>query len=360
MMLKLFSVATLGIAATNAMLIVPEYLIHGDNLGNLLPFDTLAGSQSRSVNLPCPSCPFGEHPEDDGTPNHLVLNILVDSSSDETIADRLLVNGFEIFPNPSRDRVPSAAQVLSSDSDSDSAGPRSVTRKLGFRSAMSRMSIDDDGTTELLELEFHVIALGRDSDIPVLVEGVPVVEMRVIRQAEGGLILASLETKYTDLDPLAGPSPPEPAAPCLTRMCHLQKLVSQRLANIRSGINNGGHSHGDAQSQEGGHGRPGGRRPRTFRQLMRHFASHILLPVAIGVVAGVSASIIGMIIGTFAVCLWRVAIRYPGSARTTLRRHRRHNSRRTVLEEKKALDDEKTGLITAYIAEEDLHGDDSI
>jgi hypothetical protein len=357
-MRKSFLAVSLGIVATNAMFVVPEGSTNENDLANLLPFDTLTGSQSWSVEIVCPSCPFRDPTTGvaSSDPNHLALEFTIDSNNS---ADRLLLNGFELFPNPPRGEVPKAAQVLDS-SDSDS-----VMRKLGFSSTMSRVAIDDDGSTELVEFKFQVIALGRDMMRPDYVDQVPVVEMRLVKQAEGGLVLASLETKEVPVSGLTSHwAPSAHSTQCQTSMCRLQELISQRLGAIKSGIRkhcSGDQSQVNIESPSQGHGyghrRHGDRKHRSGRQLLRYIASHILLPIAIGVVAGVSASIIGMIIGTFVVCLWRVVIRPPTNSSHTSRRRHRRGSRHG---HKKALDDEKSSLIATYLDNESLAGDESV
>jgi hypothetical protein len=332
----------LAVTAANALLIVPESSTNSE-IVNTLPFEAQAESQSRSLNLACPECPLVTSSPDGRTvvttdiPNHLRLSFDVDQSGP---TDRLLLNGFELFPHPVWDGPLKAAQFPDG-SDADASVPDAIIRDLGYSFVVRPVGGAEDNSAELLEVSVRIVELG-----DVVVEKVPTVVAHVIKLVDGTLMIADVDTQHLPALPSPGPSQ------CSTTFCRLRELISQHLAAFGSKIRQhcgGGKSPRPHHRPANPHGPKGyARKHHSWRHLLRKVFTHIVVPVLIGVVAGISASIIGMIVGTFAICLWRVVVLKRAAFP---RRLCRHGCRRAAHRDAEAAvpaaatDDEKAGLV---------------
>jgi hypothetical protein len=324
-------VAGLAFTVANALLVVPD----ADMIIDSVPFEVPAETQSRSIDVACPSCP-ALSPATLNVPTHLELDFTVEQG------DRLMLNGLEIFPEPPLYPL-EAVQA----SDQPHASSEAVSHVLGYNLVAQPVGGEEDGSAELFEVSIQVIEVG-----DVFVDQVPAVVARVIRLEDGTLMLVSLEAQDV-VTPL-----PVPEVQCQTTLCKLQDLFKENIQTIKSKINKhcGGRKHPGASSSRphGHHGHGDGhghntkdffdRKHHSLRHLLRNIASHILLPVFIGVVAGVSASILGMIFGILSVWLWRVVVRrQPAFPRGFCPRRCRRSPKTSNLEA--ASDDEKTELM---------------
>lgn len=355
----------LAVAAANALLIVPESSSPSSDVITTLPLEAHAESHSRSLHLDCPSCPLLTTSPDGRSavattdvPNHLQLTFSVDQNQP---TNRLLLNGFELFPHPTWAGPLKAVQLPDTSSDDGSVDDgEGMLRDLGYSFAVRPVGGAEDHSAELLEVSLRIVEIGN-----VVVERVPTVVAHVIRLEDGTLMMVTVETREP-------PAPPSTPSQCRTTFCRLHELIAQHLAALRVKISKhcgGSQDPGVQQSpssprpgHHGHHGHHGhghvmtgyGRKHHSWSHLLRNIVSHILLPALIGVVAGVSASIIGMIIGTFAVCLWRVVVlKRPAFPRKLCRRGCRRGHRNAAHREEAANDDEKAGLMATTDAGEE-------
>lgn len=113
---------------------------------------TAAASQHQLIELACPGCPVlikdrhhnKHHPKVlTDKPNHLELDFKIDHSAGTAGGDRLLVNGFELFPNADPLRAQLwAGQVLEGEGEGDGAAPKKPLRD--DKEWVEKMEEEDD------------------------------------------------------------------------------------------------------------------------------------------------------------------------------------------------------------------------
>ncbi|RYP48534.1 hypothetical protein DL768_005613 [Monosporascus sp. mg162] len=369
----ILAAAGLTVAAnTNALLLPPDVSV--DDITTTLPVPTEVDfdvnlpeiARAQNLKLNCPGCPvrvFHHWKAQEGNakistdiPSHLELDFSIEPSND---VDRLMLNGYELYPKSDPFKNTLTAALLPDFGDKKMKrphhfkGPRpNRVQNLGF-GLQTRVlpSADNDDALELVVVDLQIIEVGN-----AFVDGIPNVEIKLVKTPSGKLMIA-------DLAPTASETVPETPTPaqeeCTTIFCKWLAMAKQQWGRFRSGKHCGGRPvHA---SQESGHSathhphHPGHAHhhhefKHSWKHLLKNIATQILLPVAIGIMAGVTASVLGMMVGTFVVYVWRTFIRRPSSTR---RRHRGHGHSSKAAVNEAVVEEEKSGLM-AHQEESDV------
>ncbi|RYP75108.1 hypothetical protein DL771_002569 [Monosporascus sp. 5C6A] len=348
-------------ATTNALLLPPDVSV--DDVITTLPVpsevdfdvDVPKIAQAQNLKLNCPGCPVRVSPHWKGNgkintdiPSHLELDFSIEKSDG---IDRLMLNGYELYPNPDPFMNTLTAALLPEFGDKKMRrphhfkGPRPHSiQTLGF-DLQARVVPPADGVDalELVVVDLHIFEVG-DS----FVDGIPNVEIKLVKTPLGQLRIADIAPTASET---VQETPKDSQEECTTKFCKWLAMAKQQLGRFRSGKHCGGRpAHA---SQESGHftahrpGHPGhGHHHHEFKHswkhLLKNIATQILLPVAIGIMAGVTASVLGMMVGTFVVYVWRTFVRRPSSTR---RRHRGHGHSSKAAVNEAVVEEEKSGLM---------------
>ncbi|KAL2126423.1 hypothetical protein VTI74DRAFT_937 [Chaetomium olivicolor] len=363
------AVGLLALPATQAFLIPPEVSDADIQVASTIESVGSQVAESQVVNLECPGCPIlvkGRRGKGIQIkihrPSHLELTFAVDHQPNH---DRLLVNGFELYPSADAlHEVLTAPQAVDQrhhgaedkekrhhrnhdhDHDHHDDGehhkkkkkkrPHKLTplpQRLGFGLHVSQPIKDAEGRFELVEVELQIIEVGS-----AFINGIPDVKVKLIKDDSGRLLMSQIEKSESKSLPKGSPKE------CETMMCKWLAIARERLRKLKSFA---GHCHGPKvkggtmehppHGDEVPHTYPHPHRPHhgpgsdpskwiapyqehRWGKLFKHIASHILLPVLVGIVAGVTSSLIGMAVGKLVIVLWRTFFRRPSS------HHRRHRS----------------------------------
>ncbi|KAI5867628.1 hypothetical protein GGS23DRAFT_592926 [Durotheca rogersii] len=369
-LISILAAAGLAASTTNALLLPPEIAGSDNDIVTTLPVPIEADvgihkvAEARSLKLECPGCPLriphhGKIMVTTDVPSHLELDFSIEPSEG---ADRLMLNGFELYPKAGLFRNSLTAVVRPEFGHKQSkrphikGRPRPLTvQPLGFGVQTSHIAKNAEDSLELIMIELDIIEVG-----DVFVNGIPSVHIKLVKTSTGQLMIGSLEAvspKTTQSNPM------DKQEECATLLCRWAAVFRQKLASLRLHKGCGGrpsHSQGPSHGKENNphqshhaHGKEDGshqshhdhheeheRHRKNWGLLFKNIASHIVLPVAIGILAGVAASIVGMVAGTFIVYLWRLVARPTGS-----RRHHRHGHHHKASRHEAATTDEKSGLI---------------
>ncbi|KAI0130169.1 hypothetical protein BJ170DRAFT_303706 [Xylariales sp. AK1849] len=358
-----------GLAASTNAFLLPLPEPSGDDLISTLPVPIEADittpriAESQTLKLACPGCPVrvGHHWDDDEAPkiktdipSHLELDFSIDHDIDH---DRLMLNGVELYPEPDLLRDTLGARLLRDDKErrhKKLPGHRKgkgkgkgkhhqpLMQPLGFGMSSSLVAQSKEDNMELLQVNLQVIEVGN-----VFVDGIPSVEIKLIKTPEGALMIGGIETiaSGTWLK-----TPMDKLEECTTLLCKWRAIVMQQLGRLKASKHCGGRRPGHAAAQiDGVHGHPGhhqamNHRHRSWSQLLKNIASHILLPIAVGIAAGITASILGMMVGTAIVYLWRTFVRPAGAGRH--HHHRRGHSTHKAVQNEVGAGEEKAGLMS--------------
>ncbi|KAI1278949.1 hypothetical protein F5Y07DRAFT_359975 [Xylaria sp. FL0933] len=353
-------IAGVGLVATaNALLLPPDLSIVDDTVTTLpVPTEIDADvalskvADTQTLDLECPGCFRVGHKHQKEIPSHLKLDFRVESTDG---ADRLTVNGYELYPNPDLLRNTLMAPVLPDmASRHPDAKPRlrggmnrpQRNQPLGFAMETEAVPTDDGEDLQLINVEIQIIEVG-----DVFIERIPNVQVKLVKTPSGKLAIGTIDTIRSQA---AGS--PEGKKECSTTVCKWKAMFFQQLGRIFSfkGCNGSrprpphGHHHGDHSH---GHGPSPHHHPHPHHMGHRHgwghgfrvFLTHILFPIMIGIVAGVSASLIGMLVGTFIVFVWRLLFR-RSSARSSHRCRYAHKAAK----DESATKEEKSGLLNEH------------
>jgi len=383
MLLKPLTLAAglLAVPATQAFLLPPEVSDADVQVASTIESIGAQVAETQVVNVECPGCPIlltSRRGKDVQVyidrPSHLQLTFLVDHQPDH---DRLLVNGFALYPSEEMVLTTlSALQIVDREDKEKRHRPEHdhhdrehhrrphkltpLPQELGFGLQVNRTQKDADAQFELVELELQIIAVGT-----AFIDGIPNVKVKLVKDAEGRLLMSQIEKgepkKMVD-HPGSGADTPA----CSTVLCKWLSFVRAKLEKLKSlkGFKNC-HSKGgmkppvssDAPHHHPHHPHPDRPAADSWRapyqehrwgKLLKHMASHILLPVLIGIVAGVSVSLVGMAVGTVIVSLWRILFRRrtSGSSSGHRRRHSSHSHHHHKAARKEAaFEEEKSGLM---------------
>jgi len=309
MLLKPLSVAALAAASASAFLIPPNLSVddihvwQGDApLPHALP-NAETSSEKVTLDLACPGCPiYAEKPNGEGVtftsvpPNHLELSFTIEHGAGN---DRLLVNGFELYPSADPFQTLAAPQA----NDRKEARDLVITpQRLGYSLQASPVAHDAEGGLELVIVDLQIIEVG-----DVFIKDIPNVRVKVIKVADGGLMIGGIETTASQTPGSSG------GEDCETVMCKWIAFAQDKLRQMKEKVKGchggsgkgvvGGADRGMGHHGQTGHGHGHGHHageqpqqhtansPHTFGKLIKNIFMHILLPVLIGIVAGVSVSL---------------------------------------------------------------------
>lgn len=366
-------------AATHAILLPPGISAHDAEVVEALPFESEALAQTQSLSLDCPGCPpvFQNH---HGKPkhhkqhsSHLELDFSIDRSDG---TDRLMLNGFELYPNSDpftnlliapqvadkrkhhKDRKNHDKHIQGEEAhDGDNSRflpshhkfrpghhgkPKVVEQPLGFSLQIHPVQKTADDNLDLVQLDLQIIEVGS-----VFVEGLPNVRVNMIKSPQDDLMIAKIE--QTPSENVSSPKGDE--AKCTTTLCRLKAIIADKINKMKM--------HGCAgmmggQAAHHGHAQPTNHheehygmfnRPNGWSLFFRKVTSHIILPVLVGIVAGVTVAVISMLVGTVLVGLFRKFVR--GQSFFPQHRCRLHPGGRhhKAAQKEAAVDEEKSGLM---------------
>lgn len=361
-------IAAAGLTAVaNAFLVPPELSAAEVEAFEAVPVESLAIAQSQTVNLECAGCPpvFKKH---HGKPKHHkehMSHLELDFSIADT--DRLLVNGFELYPNSDPfSNVLVAPQVAEKHKkhhnkhhkDAEDGGKalqshhkfrpnehkaKVVAQQLGFGLQIHPVTKTSDEGMDLVVVDLQIIEVGS-----VFVDGLPNVRVHLIKSPDNQLLIAKIEqtaseNAYSPMD--------DEQKECTTYLCKWRAIIAAQLERMKThgcaGMMGGKAGHGDAHAHHHGH-KPGHmthNRQHGWALLFRKLTSHILLPVLVGIVAGVSVSILGMLVGTVLVGVWRKFVRGQSFFPSHHCRRLARSSHHKASHHEAAFAEEKSGLM---------------
>ncbi|KLU83301.1 hypothetical protein MAPG_02365 [Magnaporthiopsis poae ATCC 64411] len=366
------SIAAAGLAvATEAFLLPPGALrdapaTHRESSFNALPFEATP-AEFQSVQLGCPSCELrvagyigSSFRVKSKAENYLDLGFSVQHAP---TGDRLLVNGFELYPESD----PLASQLRASVVPKIEAmpgvehpGPVMMAMEpqdLGFGLIVRTDKVDEQSGAELLSVDLQVIEVGNR-----FIQGLKNVHIDLVKDKGGALMIGRIQQSETQ-------NPVEPAGQCNSLMCKMKAAAigaMNKLMKPHCKMHHGMHGmHGMHHGMHHGapnhmsHPKPAlvdgtkiqyQHTPRTWARLFKQLSYSIVLPVLVGILAGITISVLGMVVGTLIVGLWRVFVR--GQTFFPRRCHRRSGStsQHKASEQDAARADEKSGLM----AEQDV------
>jgi len=294
--MKPIAVAAAGLAVAHAFVVVPDISLIDKDLFNALPVEAPFTADHQSLPLACPGCPLlrpgkagkagKKHPGAD-VANHLDLDFTVDH---QPAGDRLLLNGFELYPNADPWHgaltAPQVADV-STKHHHPVHKPAAHDVQLGYSLAVRPMPKEDAAQQlQLIDVELQIIEIGN-----YFVDGVPTVKVGLLKSPGGELMIARVDTA-------APAAVPDRAGDCETLVCRWKAMVHDRLEALKKFKKHrcGGRKKGQQQQQQDNATEQGTGdyrviyRHRTWAQLLRNITTYIILPVLIGIVAGVSIS----------------------------------------------------------------------
>ncbi|KAI3395547.1 hypothetical protein diail_1209 [Diaporthe ilicicola] len=372
----LLAVAGLS-AATHAILLPPDISSHDAEVIETLPFESAALAQTQSLSLDCPGCPpmfknhHGKQKHHKQHTSHLELDFSVDRSAG---SDRLMLNGFELYPNSDPfTNLLVAPQVADKPKhhkdhkkhdkhlkgeekhDGDNSRvlpshhkfrpghqgrPKVVEQPLGFGLQIHPVQKTADDNLDLVVLDLQIIEVGS-----VFVEGLPNIRVNMIKSPQDDLMIAKIEQLASE-----NVSSPKGDDTCTTTLCKLKAIIADKLNKMKmhgcAGMmgSKAGHGHGHPSSHHEEHYGMFNR-PNGWSLFFRKVTSHIILPVLVGIVAGVTVAVVSMLVGTVLVGMFRKFVR--GQSFFPQRRCRLHPGGRhhKSARMEAAVDEEKSGLM---------------
>ncbi|KUI74502.1 hypothetical protein VM1G_10100 [Cytospora mali] len=364
-------------AVTQALLLPPEITSHDIDILESIPIESIAISKTQTINLDCPGCPpvFSKHhgkPKHHKQPHnsHLKLDFSIDRAP---AGDRLMLNGFELYPHSDPfTNVLIAPQVaekpkhekgkhgkhekehdenevkalLSHHKSRPKEGNFVVEQQLGFSLGVHPVENTADEGLDLIVIDLQIIEVGS-----VFVDGLANTRISLIKTPDNQLLIGKIE--QTPSETVSTPMAEDKE--CTTTLCKWKAIVADQLNKMKMhgcagmmGAKAGhgdGHVHGDAHPHQP-HGHNGlFDKPNGWTLLFRKLTSHIVLPVLVGIAAGVSVSIIGMIVGTILVGFWRKFVRGQSFFPQHRRRSHSSSSHHKAARMEAAAAEEKAGLM---------------
>lgn len=272
-------------ASAAAMLIVPETSDSDDGIFRTLPhdvnsYDIPAAAFTQSIEVPCPQCR--------GHDTHLKMDFTVEDKT------RLLLNGFELYPNADPWQGDLSAAVIKGNG-------KSKDRRLGYGLSVRPEGMDEDQQLEVIAVELLVIEVGDR-----FVEGVPLVKVKLVKSTAGEILIGSLTLSGSET--LAVPNQ------CSSMLCRVESMMDDVWKSVKSNFKGKGcgamrshghkgnhHGHGKTEEKTGfvhaghkSHGHHGGRHKSHHHDhswsMLKHITSYIFLPVLMGITAGVGVA----------------------------------------------------------------------
>lgn len=274
----------LAFAATAAaFVIVPELSEADDNIFKALPIHAEPLSlplptESHKISVPCKQC--------EGKNSNLQL------SFDVVDHTRLLLNGFEVYPNADPWHGDLAAAVESTDRESSK-------QKLGYSLAITPEAMDKDSYIQLLDVELRVIEVGNQ-----FVDSVPVVNVKLVKAPSGDIAMVQVDTSSAK------------ASNCHSMACHAKEIMGEAFKAMKGfkpfkgchrrphhGKDKGQHKSNPNRPQSDDapdghhkhhphpHHHAHGNHRHEWGRLITNLAAQIFLPVLMGITAGVGVAL---------------------------------------------------------------------
>jgi hypothetical protein len=296
MLLKPLTLAVAALAAgTGAFLVPPEISESDINIVKALPVATTLVPDAQKVMLPCPGCSIqvnGPSGPAIRTDSSLELLFRIVHGRDH---DMFFVNELQLFPLDERPDLSLYARVLPNDPALFAGlGHKLVTPRLGYGIKSHQVAMDKESQLGLSELDLQIIEVGT-----TFIDGIPNVHIKLVTDSNGRISIADLQvTESLPSQPSEGQDDKCGA------LCGWITFVKDMARKKFGKPCHGKMGHRVGASEHNRQGRPhhkhhhkhhgGGRvwaHHRSWRNLLKNIASHILLPVAVGIVAGVTVSL---------------------------------------------------------------------
>ncbi|KAK3191089.1 hypothetical protein K4F52_002673 [Lecanicillium sp. MT-2017a] len=265
----LFKPLTLAATAA-AFVIIPEISEHDENIFKALPILSDATSYdinpdagvAQSVSVPCTGC----HGKD--------TNLHFDFTASDS---RLLLNGFELYPNA--DPWSGALSALVGGNNGESKH-----QNLGYSLAVYPNGISPEDRMELIDVEIKVIEVGN-----AFIDTIPPVKVELVKAPSGELFIGRIDVEN---------STESGNTQCTSMWCQAQELAENAWDRIKS--MKGCHKHtdddaiyvpveemddiaGDIYFPETYDNTD--MRSRDWPTLLMDAASHVIIPIIMGVTA---------------------------------------------------------------------------
>lgn len=355
-------------AVTQALLLPPEISSHDVEILESVPFESVAVAQAQTVSLDCPGCPpvFNSHhgkPKHQEQHNsHLELEFSVHQADG---GDRLMLNGFELYPDSDpftnvlvapqvaekpkhgnghkdehKDHIEDEIKALLGHHKSRPAEGKSVVEQpLGFSLHIHREDTVDQGLGFIV-VDLQIIEVGS-----VFVDGLPNMRINLIKSPGNDLLIGKIEQTASE----NVSTPTVEVEKCTNMLCRWKASVADKLNKMKM-HGCGGKMGAKAETSNAQPHHPHGHnglfdKPNGWTLLFRKLTSHIILPVLVGIAAGVTVSIVGMIVGTLMVGIWRKAVRGQSFFPRHRRRSHSGSSHHKAARMEAAAVEEKAGLM---------------
>jgi len=295
MLLSPLAIAAAGLTAAAAFLLPPE-LLHADvtvKEANSRPFGLAQFAEIQTVELDCPGCPLllrGHGGRLVDMASHLEMTFTIEHLPTH---DRLLLNGFELYPHADPLRSTLVAKQLP-DFSHEETGPRMpiapkvldiTITKLGFGLQWQPVAEDAGSGMQLLFLDFQVIEVGN-----YFVNGIPNIRLKLLKSPDGALMIGSIDMTESQTGEA---NTSEPQKECTTLHCMWKDMIAEYWGEkthdcmLERLFGSNKHAH-DAEDRQG-KPLPGLElHQHSWKTLLRNLASHVLLPMLIGIAAGVA------------------------------------------------------------------------
>ncbi|KAH7175486.1 hypothetical protein EDB81DRAFT_770047 [Dactylonectria macrodidyma] len=293
-------------ASAAAMLVVPDTADADDGIFRTLPHDVTSydvppTAFTQSIEVPCSQCR--------GRDTHLKMDFTVEEKT------HLMLNGFELYPNADPWQGDLSAAVVRGNG-------RSKDRRLGYGLSVRPEGMDEEQQMEIIAVGLLVIEVGDR-----FVEGVPLVQVKLIKAPNGEILIGSID--MAGFEGLV--DVPEQ---CSSLWCSVHAMIEGAWKSVKStfkskgcgGMRGHGHGHGHGhKSHHNGHGNAGeeadsvqvgekhghhgehkSHHHHHSWSIVKHITSYVFLPVLIGITAGVGVAMLAMFLGTLAMRVMRL------------------------------------------------------
>ncbi|KAK0628694.1 hypothetical protein B0T17DRAFT_505339 [Bombardia bombarda] len=202
-------------------------------------------AENQVIKVECPGCPIlveghgGQKAElQTDKKNHLELSFSIDHQPE---SDRLLLNGFELYPSadPFHDILWAPLSLdkkaVKVDGDEDRPGRStpppfrphgSKPQHLGYSLRIHPVAQDEGSQLELIALDLQIIEVGT-----VFIDGIPNVHVKLIKDPSGKLLIGDIET--TTSETLQKTPLDKQQDECITLMCKCLAIVQDKIKNMR-------------------------------------------------------------------------------------------------------------------------------
>ena len=283
------------------------------------------------VAIPCTGCDVAVRDDTTGEldetkltntiENALIFQVAVAPKPTQQGADRLIVNGVQIYPvEPQAEGFGSVLRAYQVVKQAGRGFSHHGEPVVGYMLSSENLQTDKDLT--LVKVHFEVVQL-RNKDVRI-----PAIDIQLVETQGGKLKIARVDV--TDVAQAK-------EGQCNSALCRFKAMIANKFSKLKGcmgkpkhsdprpntqvGAPHGtisGHAHPSAGHTPGhprphhkgpyrghGHRRHGGGVTRFIRSLV----FHVLIPILLGVAMGIAASLVGMIVGHIAIFLWRTIFR---------------------------------------------------